>query len=441
MFFLLAIIFVLVFFYNLNKIKFKKAPYIVKYFNIIWLVISLILYLNHSNLYLFNISMNYLYLTILTFMVSMNCGFILFASISTVRRQEVPPEESGYNVDRKYLYLILIFIACSLIIIYRESVSMVISGNLNMIRASIYDNEVGAQGSIYRSGLEVIFSSVILDNLIIALDIIIVSMYSKDKKNFALLLLASVVTVLSSILTGGRIKLLKLAIIILVSLFGINEYRLFRVDRERRDIKIKRKWDKMIVILIILALIVFIITFNRNLTLDTNSVFDTISRYVFSPILYYANLLDYVTPYVDPTYGGAFFGGILRFIWLILNNFGDFSWLYQFEMIQAVETSTFLEILPGQSYNAFPTMLYYFVRDGGLLAVVIDALLLSGVTRISFTNYNIRKSLRSESILLLVSYVLIFGAFRWEAVNFEPWFTIIFIIILTSPMFREKLKG
>ncbi|MFW3332798.1 O-antigen polymerase [Aerococcus viridans] len=422
----------------LMKSKNSENPFFIWMFNFIWICIYIIYLLNKSSVSLMNISETYVQFTISIFIISMNLGFLLFNKpVKNEIEGRIDIDSYVLNKNKFYVFLIVLFIL--LLIIYKESIPLVLSGNLGAIRDSIYGTELGSQGSLYSSGIESIFVYWFIDSMLIAIDIVLVSSYMKTKENFSVALFAILVTTTSEILKGGRMTILKAVIIILISLYGINHYRIFRFDKFKKSVYIRKRLNGFLIVILMLTLSVAIVTFVRNLSLQTDmGVFQTISVYLFSPIKYYNVLLDYNIPWMSFLYGGGFFGGILRIIYLIANNLGEFPFWYQFEQVMSVETSTFLEISPGQRYNAFPTMLYHFYRDGGVFGIIVDSLILTFIIMFLYKNYKQKLNLKSESFLLLSLYVLFFGSFRWEPGTYEPWFASLYIPILTSKLFLTK---
>lgn len=437
MFYIVILILLIISFQSLIYRFSGALPNHVKIFNFVWSIILIVGLISIDNSFLISIEKNEILNIIIFFIFSMNLGFLLFTpKINSLLNHSGERIES-FLLKKNIFYVIFGVLTLITLIIYRQSIPSILSGNLNAIRASIHSETVGTAGSLYSSGFEKVLMEWIVGGMILALNIVTISAYAKEKKNLPLVICSFFVTLLISVLSGGRIKLLKLTVVIISVLFIANPYPIIRYDKERVSIFVNKTLSKLLGIIILIIILGMIITMGRSVSSESSSTFlDVIVIYLFSPVLYYAKILDFNVLNMEYLYGGAFFGGILDYIGILSNNFENIPLLGQFGKIYSEETSIFLEISPGRFYNAFPTMLYHFYRDGGFLGIFVDSMLLSSGISYAYKKFKKIKSLKWESIFVLFVYLMIFGALRWEVGLPEPWAALFFILIFSSNYYQ-----
>ncbi len=297
------------------------------------------------------------------------------------------------------MYLLILIIIVLLLVFLRDSVQHLLSGNLDAIRVSIYYEQVGTQNSLFKSGFETILVQWVLNGLILAINIITISSYTNKKSSLNLVLFSIFAAILFAVLTGGRIMILKIILLIIFSLFIVNSYKIIRFDYRFKNIFLKRKWDRILLLIIALGILSILITVGRSTSdsLEIDSIFETFFDYLSSPIIYYSKLLDVNIKSMELLYGGGFFAGITQLIDIILKNIMEYNFLFPFQHISN-ESSVFLMINPNQYYNAFPTMIYYFYRDGRLLGLFVGSLTFAYILSKVYKNFKVKNTIRSESI-------------------------------------------
>ncbi|MFW3480843.1 O-antigen polymerase [Aerococcus urinaeequi] len=423
---------------SLFLINFKNngSNNLVNLFNSIWLVILFMATTSIDGEMLTSISKDYVFITIILFIVSMNVGFLLF----------MPPDndEKKLNYNNFYfkedrLNVLMIVILILLIVSLRESVQYVLSGNLNAIRQSIYNEQVGTSGSLYSTGLETILVQWILNGLILALNIVTVTGYFKKNLKFRLVVFSLLLAIVFSVLTGGRIMLMKVGIVIFTSLFVVNKYKIVKLDLQNKLIYLRKKINPLISLIGLLLFFTIVISIGREgSSNDSSGVVSTFSTYITTPISYYAVLLDSQFVYIEYLNGGAFFAGITQIVDIILKNIVNYDYILPFQHL-VNETSPFMLVSPRVVYNAFPTIIYYFYRDFGLAGIVVDSLLFTFMIswifkRMKKSNYN----LRFESYYLLAVYILVMSILQWAPAVNNFWITLLAINVLTSKIFIGK---
>ena len=201
--------------------------------------------------------------------------------------------------------------------------------------------------------------------------IVNLSAFLRGESSFKPLFFSYILVIIYSLLTAGRILIFYVSIMTILSIFFINGYSLFRVDAEKRDIFISKRVFVFISSFILLLPFVFLITRGRILSGNIDSsVFSSIRGYLFSPIKYFALVLDQNFNSFDPLYGGTFFGGFFQWVNIFARNIFTYNYNFGFQKV-IDELTPFLYLGHNKYYNAFPTTIYYFYRDGGLSLIHI----------------------------------------------------------------------
>ena len=441
MFFISLVILVSLFSsYLIQKKKIGLAKLVV-IFNIMWIILSIILMVNLNNKMLVNFDLLYVYMSILVLIVSMNLGFFLFLPVEskTEAYNEYSSEEDMLSARKFFFINLIIFIL--LITILDKSIQYVLNGDLDAIRISMYYAKVGTESSLFSSGIETILVNWILNGTILGINIVVITSYFKKKCGLSLVLFSIFNGVVFAILTGGRIMILKIIIIIFLSMFSINSYKVMRIDHKKRDVFFKIKRNKLFDLLILLVVLAIFITIGRSTSdiVEIRNIFNIMSNYLVSPITYYPYLLDANINGMILLRGGAFFGGIGELLDIVLKNIVNYDYIFPFQQL-INETSTFLRINSDHYYNAFPTMLYYFYRDGRFLGIVLDSLLFSIITSHTYRAFKTKWSTKGESLYLLSLYLIVMGTLRWEPVMANFWITLLSISFFTSNSFLKRLE-
>lgn len=136
------------------------------------------------------------------------------------------------------------------------------------------------------------------------------------------------------------------------------------------------------------------------------------------------------------TYGLATFGGIERYVLLILNKFGFGiepqsnligGYLHQNFLIGRTETGDPL------SLNAFGSIFFTFYKDGGYFAILIYAIL-TGMLIVNLSKSMILRDPYRFSLLIGVTYLFVYGIF--QPVTTGPMLPAVFSIFFANQIIR-----
>ncbi len=73
------------------------------------------------------------------------------------------------------------------------------------------------------------------------------------------------------------------------------------------------------------------------------------------------------------------------------------------------------------SMNAFPTMLYYFMRDGGLLWVILFTFIFCRIIMRTESNFLRCPTVKNSFLLYLLIYNVVMSVCWWNPINCEFW--------------------
>lgn len=86
---------------------------------------------------------------------------------------------------------------------------------------------------------------------------------------------------------------------------------------------------------------------------------------------------------------------------------------------------------PYTSLNAFPTMLYYFARDGGAIAIIIMCMVYMALLQHFRKRRKYKPTLKNYFLFYYLAYVAVMGLCWWEPIRTEFWMILFWGIVLT----------
>lgn len=235
---------------------------------------------------------------------------------------------------------------------------------------------------------------------------------------------AVLMVVLRTIYTGGR-TLIFMMLLIIVVVFSVYKNLSNNIIEEK---SIKSKTRKPAIIMIILL---GTITVARNNT-DSNPFFEiiqTLIQYFGAGIRVLNSIL--LTPdhygFNGYTYGSVTFAGLLSIFRTIDIYFfkplgiGLFPLNFDPYSISQGYVATNIHYGTSSYMNAFPTMAYYFLRDGGYVGLVLLTVVFLKICSRKERRYYRTRSLFNAFLYILLFYVVIMSVCWWEPVNVEFW--------------------
>jgi hypothetical protein len=240
--------------------------------------------------------------------------------------------------------------------------------------------------------------------------------------------------VLRTIISGGRMIMFEFAICVIIAqftpYFGENELR-SKFAKKTRYTKIS--------IIVFLTVLFFIASYITELrggkesSLAGNGIATFISNFTGS--FSYFSVLNHYGKYSPVLYGRAMFAGLIDPLIMILH----FVKLTDVEIAQNTVGNILSEfyLLGNHSYNAMPTMYYFFITDFKEIGIYIGAFVLSAYCFIIQKIRHYYNDYKSFALYLLMMLVLIESPMTW--LPFKTSFIIanILVIILAS---NQKFK-
>lgn len=223
--------------------------------------------------------------------------------------------------------------------------------------------------------------------------------------------------------TSGRMLLLHAVIF----LFFIYKFHGIQISK-----KLKRKVYHIGIIAIILLLV---LTFFRR-----KNVTSVPSLYSYFCID--VPLFSYWMKYIDDnhimTYGNAFLRGFLEFINYVLGKVGMATpnfWSMQetFDLIQ----NRWIEVFPGNWYNAYVSSFLYFYMDFGIIGVALGSYIFGKICKWSYRKLLDKKEIFYEIFYMLIIQTIADSFIRWQIGNFAFLVTFFYAYICT----KHKRKG
>lgn len=334
---------------------------------------------------------NYIYHIFLIGGLSFNIVFVLSSFIKMNNRRQVE-EKFDYSIPLSRRKLILIIEL--LILLYYVYKSIYVIQKIS-IGAFSYDNirRFYYSDAYFQNNLEYLVVNYIIDPLILVSEIIFaLNLFKKSFGNLtSTIILINIIV--RAVISGGRMYLLELAFIILICFLQF-----------RKGMVASRKGRKKIILigllLVGIAIVSVAITTGRGregsffkkiadaLVLNFTGSFSYLNVLESRNLIFNDSLLSStIAGFIDP------FVSILRFL-------GVTDTLTRQIAIGNI-TSEFV-LIGTQSYNAMPTMYYYFLYDFGMVGVVIGPAFLALISSIIY-----RKKMRTRRVDYFVAYILL----------------------------------
>lgn len=211
-------------------------------------------------------------------------------------------------------------------------------------------------------------------------------------------------TAMYVVATSGRILIMHLVI----SLYFVYVYY---------KVSFSKKTKKRIRMAIIAAFaVILVMTFHRSK--DSSSVPTTYSYFCINFPLF-SNWMKYADAHQTLYYGSGFFKGILEGVNYLLGKFELATPLYwdMQEIFNLIQRS-WIQVFPGNWYNAYVSCFYYFYLDFGIAGVVIESFIFGKAAMAVYRGMKKRDDLLSTVMYLVVLQVVIDSFIRWQMGTF-----------------------
>lgn len=415
--FMISMICILIGIFTLLKTKKIYNPIVLFY---LWW--SIPIFISGLGLFGLYIPSDEIYIIILTSMLSfiLGCIFIILINKNYIMENKRINIEIDFNLS-ELIYKIVLFVNIILLIfllyLFSNLIYTLNSGwEYNNIRYIYYYTN-----NILKSSIDVLLLNFIFEP-ILYFDIILLSMIIfKNNVKMSIKLILSLNMIFYTIITGGRTLLFYFIILSLV---------VYLIYDKRTKINISKK----IVIIISLTLLVFSMIYitvirSGNFENILLNIIETLVIYLTGSIKFLENKLLDFNNYNSFFMGRAFLGGVFDFLQLIVNNLLNIENLTAAQIIGG-NSQIYSQIGEYQNYNAFPTMIYTFICDYGIIGIIINSFLFGVISYGMYVNFEKQNNLFSLGCYLVIVFAITESTLRWTFIYFWPYVVIILFFIM-----------
>lgn len=398
-------------------------------FNLLWVFITFLTSFRWLDLYPSSTkSYSVIFLGVLFFVIGSHLS-IFFENIHIKRYV--------FTSNTVLRYRILCFCAIICILYYfpnfiRSFIFMMRGSSIGQVRSLIQNSESA-------TGWRNFIPNFVILPIAISLEVLATVDFFFGKAHKGLFVLTAFLILIRVIGDGGRTPVFNLLV------YTILSYILIKYDRKNdTGIKINnftRKKDKKIKSLIaICGAFLIILTFMRSSAILAPTVYRKLYFYFsMSPVL-----LSYWIDYVDALgwfgYGTISLNGILYFVEYfiknLLRNVYNEPIKAAYDLI-ALTDSTWLQIAPPTSANAYVSCFFFFYADGGFFAVILYTLIYGFVFGLMYNRMIVTKDIRKITIYLFLCQGLVFSFIRFQFVKVYFIIAILFIYVIA---FKTNFK-
>lgn len=265
-----------------------------------------------------------------------------------------------YKISHQFLNFILVLCSFLLIFFCRKSfITLITTHDFNLVRnLFISYNTISeySQVFIYISIIPLGKACMILSSV----------EYIKSKKISSSLILSLLFLLLCSIITGGRSYLFLIVLVFILSLY-------LHTDSIK---KIMKKYKKAISVITFLIIIMIFITSKRGFS--DGGIFKSVYVYFCASFSLFNQYIEKGLVFGKKLlFGKEMFGGILFPFIEILRYVFNVNILPGNYILDAEATSKYIGISPTIAINASPSVLYFAIRDFGIVGLIIYPMILS----------------------------------------------------------------
>ena len=386
---------------------------------LLWVAILLIYYLNFESFTAVSM-ITYISITLGVVFFTLGCFFSKYINFTIHASNSRTFRTNGYVLR----YNIVIFLEIlSILVLFPEvvkNIRILMSGEtFALIRA----NNNGENNVLNSSLFALLRNYIISPFIFVIYPIAGYTLYACRNKTikFWVVALSAFLCVINTFTQGGRATIVYFLLHII--LIGILIQKKLTIPK-----RIKR-WIVFFIVVGLFAL--YQVSLSRGITKFGSSFVVYFSGCV--PLL--DNKLSVINQSGSFLYGGAFFNGVLSYIFTVFENLG-FHYPSSLARVDEILFSVEQSVSIGSSLrmNAFVSMFYYFYLDGGLIGIVIESYIYG-----CLCSYIFRRSRGAVDGRFIVVYALLFQSILFSMVRFQLVVSA-FVIALILPfiMFRRK---
>lgn len=401
-----------------------KNHYVI--FNTWWTILITLSFLNFSDLYRPSIETYFIFLIGL---ISFN--FSLFFKKKKFNKTSVISQD--YILNEK---LAILFFAISLFFQFEYLVKGVVLLSRNTIALAHIKASLGSYFD--DSPLELLKIYYFCQPFLVATVLITCfNFLFQEKVKWSIVILTFINVLSFSIAFGGRIQFFR-------TIFFIFLFIIFSSLVKTKTPVFKKRFGKAVTICLFLIGIMILFTQSRAWRNSVNW-YETLGNYFLGSFVLFDLFLtnDAISNLSgDKLLGRGTLGCIIDPFLLFFTKLTPELGITTDNLAQNIinyKSEIFYEIGDGNKMNAFLTMYYVFLRDFGLLGIVIIPFFL-GLT----LNELYRFTMKKKSAILFIIYIfscynLLFGVIRWELLYFLPLGTIMFLFFLNKSAYRRNI--
>ncbi len=283
------------------------------------------------------------------------------------------------------------------------------------VRSFYYSTDNFSSSLEYNIVLFVFDSTIYLNAIFFALNI------KKKHCHTYLLVLIFINMILRTVISGGRMIMMEFAVCLVITLVT-------PVDKKKPRKNVKKRFSAILMMSLVIMLF-FVAAYITELrggsgsSLAENGLSTLISNFTGS--FSYFSLMNRYDRYLNPLYGRAIFAGFIDPVIMILHFLG----LTNVEITQnsiGLILSQFY-VLGKHSYNAMPTMYYFFISDFGKSGVFIGPALLAVYSFLSERMVRHYNSYKSFAFYLMMLLTIIESSMTW--LPFRSSFAVALLLI------------
>lgn len=409
-----------------NKMVNKEVPLHILIVNLLWSGETVLAEFNLLKLDHLNIKVNVM---IILFVLSFNICSLLMTQNG---KEGTINSIKDFKFNEKQLYLINLIITISLIVFFNRIFRYLLVGDLNAIRHLIYFKGVGSSNELFKSGIEVIMMQWIVQGLIIFSFYFALLGIVLNKLPMRIFLWSLLNITIFTLITSGRMLLLSVLVIILVSV-RLNWNSLVSNSEILRNIALKKKMLKKTVYVIVF----FSIAMSLFRSSDTN-IFQNIFLYLTAPLFYMSKLINSSTDIF--LFGSGSISGLIEMFFLVIENLLHMKFETPLRVI-TMQNQVYMNLggSGNQLYNAITTMYYPMYLDFGIGGAVVYGVVCGIISGYFYKALKTCKSVKYIFGYTIVNYILLMGAIGWELLYAHIWVFIIagYMYIKTSRINRR----
>lgn len=420
---MIAIAFTLFFFtvFIINTIIFKR---IINYLNLFMLIWSSIAVLSTFGFYNFFTPPNLAYFYILLFLVTLEISSIVFLKVRIKTSMTKRISEPLYYKQLNWKRLNYISILCTLIMMpfAIKGLKVILSEGIYRLRIS------GFSDVLYTTSQKLLLMNIV-QPLIITIAIFSIIDFVFNKKLRISLLITILNCLLYICIFGGRWILLEF--VLLTCIIMISKYRLNLIE-----IVNKNKFAMISVAVIVIVMVV--ITYNRSVSGGSGIFYNIYVYFVGSIHLLgvYINSPDYYLLNGDNfLYGKELLSGVLQPLIIILQSIG-------FDIKSGIEilnqtTQQYSYVSPNTIMNNNVTLIYPFLRDYGILSLIINTIVLAAIYSYIYLKKVKRSGIVFNSAYYFSVSLIPFLILEWMFARMSIILVFLFLFLLTRKPFRR----